>query len=168
MKRYKSLISIILCLSLIFSIVTPTYAMGRNNSIKPLAWPGRPGGNGDGSEEWLSGNYGETNGPWRQLPYYPSGKVHDLIYRENVEIAIGAGIISFLSAGIFTGPASMIAAGVLSAGSVGIAVAGSSYEGNYYKTTVFISGRCMKIEIRTYEYSNFTGYIKTYTRYVKW
>lgn len=25
------------------------------------AWPGRPGGNGDGSEEWLQGEYGETN-----------------------------------------------------------------------------------------------------------
>ena len=59
----------IICTTLLLAIVLPTsmQPVSANNleadsKISTYAWPGRPGGNGDGSEEYLDGNYGEMNG----------------------------------------------------------------------------------------------------------
>ncbi|WP_177159601.1 hypothetical protein [Granulicatella balaenopterae] len=56
----------------LFSTVAPTAlaaeSVAKNESERMLrAWPGRPGGNGDGSEEWLQGSYGQTNGPYKWI-----------------------------------------------------------------------------------------------------
>lgn len=48
-----------------------------NPSSSTWAWPGRPGGNGDGSEEWMQGSYGQMNGPYKLIST-SSGEVSHL------------------------------------------------------------------------------------------
>ena len=151
------------------SITNSTFASEKNLEIEnsnSRAWPGRPGGNGDGSEEWLQGSYGQTNGEFKRL-YSSNGNVSSLNTRKSVADSIGLGIVSLLSGNIFTGTAGLVSGGFVTA----VGIAGTiydSYSGNYYRSATYISGRCMKTIIRTYKYSNYTGYVSTYTKYTKW
>ncbi len=67
MRKIKRIVVSTLCMALLMSTIIslPVNAA----SIKPFAWPGRPGGTGTGSEEWLQGGYGEPNpdGQWHVL-----------------------------------------------------------------------------------------------------
>ena len=137
-----------------------------NQNPNMRAWPGRPGGNGDGSEEWLQGNYGEPNGPFKTL-YNSQGRVSDLNTQQSVADGIGLGIVGLLSGNIFTGTAALISSGAVTAKGIGATIKGY-YDGNYYKSVTYISGRCMKTVITTYENKNYTGYINTYVRWTKW
>ena len=96
----KVSLSLTLLLSLnVFS--TPVLAYEKNTSKieNPItrAWPG---GNGDGSEEWLQGKYGEPNDPFKTL-YSSKGRVSDLNTQQAVADGIGIGIIGLLSGNIF-------------------------------------------------------------------
>lgn len=165
----KSLLkNVALSLTLLLSISvfsTPVLAYEKNTYPTTRAWPGRPGGNGDGSEEWLQGKYGQPNGPFKTL-YSSKGRVSDLNTQQAVADGIGIGIIGLLSGNIFKGTAALVSSGAVSAMGIGATIKGY-YEGNYYKSVTYISGRCMKTVITTYEYKNYTGYIKTYTRWLK-
>ena len=143
-------------------ISTPVYA---NSLIQPRAWPGRPGGN-NGTEEWLQGNYGETNGSWKVI-HTQTGKVSDLNNSQFLADNIGMGIVSILTAGVFSGSASVLTALGITGVGIGGALAGQ-YSGNYYRMTTYQSGRCMKFVITTYETKDFTGYISTYEKLLKW
>ena len=165
----KVALSLTLLLSLnIFSTPVLAYEKNTSNIGNPItrAWPGRPGGNSDGSEEWLQGKYGEPNGPFKTL-YSSKGRVSDLNTQQAVADGIGIGIIGLLSGNIFKGTAALVSSGAVSAMGLGATIKGY-YDGNYYKSVTYISGRCMKTVITTYEYKNYTGYIKTYTRWLKW
>lgn len=160
----KKLTSLFCILIISVSIIsTPVYA---NSLIQPRAWPGRPGGN-NGTEEWLQGNYGETNGPWKVI-CTQTGKVSDLNKSQLIADSVGMSIVSILSAGVFSGKAGLLATIGITGASIGGTLAGQSYSGNYYKMTTYQSGRCMRFVITTYETKNFTGYISTYEKLLKW
>lgn len=69
-KKLTVLLSFVLALTM---MAMPVQAA----TAQPFVWPGRPGGNGDGSEEWLQGSYGEKNGPYKDI-YTKKGKVATL------------------------------------------------------------------------------------------
>ena len=77
------------------------------NLVPFRVWPGRPGGNGDGSEEWLVGNYGEENGPYRYIGS-SSGNVSDLNSSRNYVASVVSAILSY-GRGIFITTAILIA-----------------------------------------------------------
>lgn len=137
-----------------------------NPEIQTQAWPGRPGGNGDGSEEWLSGSYGQTNGAYKLL-FTHKGSASKLNNSKAVADTIGLGIVSALAGNILVGTKVLVSNGIITAAGVGAVLSGG-YEGAYYISKTYISGRCMKTVITTYKKSNYTGVVKTYTRYKKW
>ena len=134
--------------------------------IIPNAWPGRPGGNGDGSEEWLQGSYGETNGPFKLISTY-KGETSELNNYRTAANSVGLATISILSGGILPGTAAIVKDIGLTAVDIGTSICGS-YKGAYYIAKTYISGRCMKTVIDTYSNSNYTGYVATYEKYTKW
>ncbi len=135
---------------------------------KPVvkAWPGRPGGNGDGSEEWLKGNYGETNGAFR-LVGSCSGIVSDLVSRERASRSIRFAIVGLLGGNCLPGTSKLVKLGYVTVLIIAEAVSGE-YEGNDFRSETYISGRCMKTIIKTYEYKNYTEHKKTYVKWTKW
>lgn len=154
----------------ILTTATPLSVFATENlpteTPKERAWPGRPGGNGDGSEEWLQGSYGETNGPYK-LINSGRGYVSDLNHQSNIFDSITGAILGAV-AGSIPGGAEIIASGFVTGGSIGSAILSKPYGGSVYEMNTYVSGRCMKIVIVTYGNENFTGTTKTYTNYVKW
>ena len=126
------------------------------NLVPFRVWPGRPGGNGDGSEEWLVGNYGEENGPYKYIGS-TSGNVSDLNSSRNNVVAVVSAILSY-GRGIF------ITAAVLIAGMI----APENFAGTVYTAESYVSGRSMKTIITTYYLPNYTHYCAQYTIYNKW
>ena len=126
------------------------------NLVPFRVWPGRPGGNGDGSEEWLVGNYGEENGPYRYIGS-SSGNVSDLNSSRNYVASVVSAILSY-GRGIF------ITAAVLIAGMI----APENFAGTVYIAESYVSGRSMKTIITTYYLPNYTHYCAQYTIYNKW
>ena len=51
---------------------------------------------------------------------------------------------------------------------VGQMIKSKQYEGSYYKSDSYISGRRMKVVIKTYDDASFKKYRKTYTDYIVW
>lgn len=155
-KKVLTKISLALVLTVSSAIlpISMKVSAAENPYFSTWAWPGRPGGNGDGSEEWLQGNYGETNGPYR-LIYSSQGDVNSLNNQKNVADTIGTGILGVLVGQVFVG--ATIAASI-----------SGGYQGAYYKSNTYISGRCMKTVITTYKNSNYTGFVKEYIQYTKW
>ncbi|MDY6062309.1 MAG: hypothetical protein SPI53_00720 [Erysipelotrichaceae bacterium] len=126
------------------------------------ALPGRPGGNGDGSEEWLRGRYGEMNGPYKLIST-STGTVADLNQSaRNVSTVlwflIGIGLHG-ISGGLST---------ILGGISSGVEAFDKGYEGIYYKSWYYVSGRRSKLVIYTYSDVNLKNLHKTYTIYNKW
>ena len=154
-KKLTSLLSVVLVLS--FLIMYPVKAMG----VQTYAWPGRPGGTGTGSEEWLQGEYGQTNGPYKEIST-KKGPVSDLTSDSSLEI-VSKAIISAGIAKVHPEFETVVTvAGLLAA------LKSNQYEGAYYVMKSSVSGRSMKIVTKTYLNSNYTGYVKTYTTYIAW
>ena len=163
MKNLKKLFVSLVCLALFVCAFPsiPTQAM----AIRPFAWAGRPGGNGTGSEEWLQGSYGEMDGPWRVL-CTSTGSVSALNTISGVTETIVFGIMSALSGG--SGTSALVKNGIITSANVASIIYGS-YSGNYYKSTTYISGRCMKAVIITYNDKACTDYVRTYGgTVIKW
>lgn len=155
-KRFLLIIfSLIMCVTSVCSI----NVMASEGSI--YAWPGRPGGNGDGSEEWLQGEYGETNGPYKDI-YFGQGKVSDFGISSKTE-AIASFIISAGVAKI-----DPYFAGAVTIAGLVAALGAPDYEGAYYKLVSAVSGRSMRITVDTYRNENYTGHEATYVEYVAW
>lgn len=159
MRKSLRVLAFILALST-FSGTVASFTEASIGKITPKAWPGRPGGNGDGSEEWLTGSYGQTNGPYKHL-VSGSGNVETLNRNASTANSIGAFLLS-TSAGFLSTPLGIFISGL----SIPYAHFSKGYEGAYYKLNVYYSGRCMKVVIKTYNYS--WKAVKTYTRYYKW
>lgn len=116
----KKLTSLFCILIISISIIsTPVYA---NSLIQTRAWAGRPGGN-NGTEEWLQGNYGETNGPWKVI-CTQTGKVSDLNKSQLIADSVGMSIVSILSAGVFSGKAGLLSTIGITGASIGGTLAG--------------------------------------------
>ncbi len=126
------------------------------NLVPFRVWPGRPGGNGDGSEEWLVGNYGEENGPYRYIGS-SSGNVSDLNSSRNYVASVVSAILSY-GRGIFITTAILIAG----------MIAPENFAGTVYTAESYVSGRSMKTIITTYYLPNYTHYCAQYTIYNKW
>lgn len=93
------------------------------------------------------------------------GHVLDWNAQESITNSIGFGILgAFLS---YLGVPSIPAAIGATSGSI-VATIYGQYQGNYYKSETYVSGRCMKTIITTYEDRNYTEYVKTYTSWMKW
>ncbi len=159
-KRLAALLSFVLVLSM---AVMPVQAA----TVQPYAWPGRPGGNGDGSEEWLQGSYGEKNGDYKKI-YTKKGKVVDLIKRQQIADVIGTETISYLAKGIPAGYIGLAVSGLISAGTITGAIRSTVYEGEYYTTTTAVSGRRMRILTKTYSDEGRKILVKKYKKIIKW
>ena len=164
----KKIILILNCFILLFLLSSKSTVEGtelkqtftaenlETNLVPFRVWPGRPGGNGDGSEEWLVGNYGEENGPYRYIGS-TSGNVSVLNSSRNNVVSVvffilgnaGGSVISWAT--LFAG---MIAPG--------------SFAGTVYTAESYVSGRSMKTIITTYYLPNYTHYCAQYTIYNKW
>lgn len=164
MKKIKKVVISMLSLALIVSSLMTTSVKAAE--IQPYAWPGRPGGNGDGSEEWLQGEYGETNGEFKRI-CIRTGKVADLNNQENLVNSLAIDVINALLGNVLPKTEAIVTQGGVSATGYAKSIYGG-YKGNYYEAEVLISGRCMKTVTKTYENSNKTGYIATYERFTKW
>lgn len=183
MRKYKILISCMLCLVLSFSMVTPTFALGRQ-PIKPMAWPGRPDGNGDGSEEYLIGEKGQPNGPYHLIST-SSGTVASLKDVEELEIFLATTIVDACLTYITFGSVKFIT----TAGRAVLSQLGQSglgflkdkmfknvknigfyrnFEGNYYKVEVWLSGRSSKLVYHTYLDEQHQHYVQTYSQTFGW
>lgn len=130
------------------------------------AWPGRPGGNGDGSEEWLQGKYGQPNGPFKVL-CKNQGLVSDLNEQQRIANTVGRSVVAALLAEVLKGTPPLVTKGVVNATMIAKSWSGK-YKGVYYKSVTYISGRCMKTVITTYENQNYTKQVATYTKWTKW
>ena len=150
MKKIRMFVCLLLASVIMVSY--PVQAAG----ISTYAWPGRPGGNGDGSEEWLQGNYGETNGPYK-LVASKSGHISEL-YEDTLAEGIVKAVISL-------DPNYSLVMTVLGVGQM---IKSKQYEGSYYKSDSYISGRRMKVVIKTYDDASFKKYMNTYTDYIVW
>lgn len=141
MKINKRIVSV----GMIFTFtLTPisqgVLASGIDNpdEIRPYVWAGRPGGNGDGSEEYLNLGYGEMNGPYKVVGTN-TGKVSDFnSARDLVEniafTAIGLGLPD----------------GVLKISTkLAPKILNDHIDGIVYKTTTYVSGRRAKLAIQT-------------------
>lgn len=155
---------LLVAMSLILCVTSVCSMDVKASSDSTYAWPGRPGGNGDGSEEWLQGEYGETNGGWTHCGT-KEGTVADLNKEQNVSTAIGRFIVSCICA-YFTQSVNVVVATL--GGEAISAVFTKNYEGQEYVMNSYISGRCMKNVIITYWDEEHTEHCKTYTNYVKW
>lgn len=163
----KIFLALVLTVSSAMLPISMKVSAAENPYFSTWAWPGRPGGNGDGSEEWLQGNYGETNGPYR-LIYSSQGDVNFLNNQKNVADTIGTGILGVLVGQVFVGATIAALSGVgLTAMGIAASISGG-YQGAYYKSNTYISGRCMKTVITTYKNANYTGFVKEYIQYTKW
>lgn len=155
----KRIICIILSFIMAVATVNPIGVMASETST--YAWPGRPGGNGDGSEEWLQGEYGETNGPY-ELISTSYGLVSELGINSKLE-AIAQFMIDKGAQKIHPDFGEVVTVvGLLAA------LLAPDYEGTYYKMCSYVSGRSMKIVTTTYTNSNYTGYVATYVEYIEW
>lgn len=150
----------LLCLALMFSVVTPAYALGRNNTIKPLAWPGRPGGNGDGSEEWMSGSYGQMNGPYKLLRT-STGTVED--FNNGVARIRNLRNSIFELASHFSLTVNIIYTAIQIDD-----LFQEDLVGQYYVYRTYVSGRRMKIVIDTYWGANQTHFARRYEKEILW
>lgn len=129
-----------------------------SDEVRPYVWAGRPGGNGDGSEEYLNLGYGEMNGPYKAVATN-TGKVSDY----NKSSAFVQGMLSGLImpelsqrlASIFLDLASQV-------------IFDSSIEGITYKSTIYVSGRRAKAVIQTYRDDGMTQPYKYYEEIKKW
>ncbi len=126
--------------------------------VEPNLWPGRPGGNGDGSEEFLQGSYGCMNGPYRYIGS-TSGRVSDLNRSQSQTVGILVTITGIPLSKLWS-----IAYGVASS----IFLAGDRYEGITYRAEYYVSGRRLKVLIKTYSDDRMTRLYKTYTDIRKW
>ncbi len=169
--KTKKYIALGLLSVVLFSTVVPTAlaveSVAKNESETMLrAWPGRPGGNGDGSEEWLQGSYGQTNGPYKWIGA-SQGLTEDLNNRTKIADSFGIGVLNGLITYVFPGAtvAKLMGCGINVYSIVG-SISGT-YKGAYYKANTYVSGRRMKTVITTYKNSDYTGYVKTYTKYYK-
>ena len=153
-KKFMVLLSLVLVAMVLVSV--PVQA-----AVQPYVWPGRPGGNGDGSEEWLQGEYGQPNGPYQTI-YQTEGRVSDLGKESKIEIIATA----IISGGISKVHPSCGA--VVTVAGLGMALRSENYEGAYYKMISSVSGRRMKIQIRTYARPDYTYDEHVYTHYIEW
>ncbi len=132
---------------------------------KPKLWPGRPGGNGDGSEEYMNGlKYGEMNGPWVYMRT-DEGDVYELL--NNIR-----------NAGTVTGFALNMIMGALGVGRVVIALDVAAVlqallpretsfdDARYYVARSYGSGRKLKVEYELYDYKR--TYLRKVVRYLEY
>lgn len=120
-------------------------------------WPGRPGGNVDGSEEYLDGNYGEMNGPYKKVGSN-IGTVKE--FNSSRDIVTG---IAFSAIGIDI-PSKALSISFSLAGTI----LNDHIEGIYYKSTLYVSGRRAKLAIQTYRDEAMTQPYKYYEEIKKW
>ncbi|MGY3724651.1 hypothetical protein SAMN05421767_1702 [Granulicatella balaenopterae] len=171
--KIKKYIALGLLSGVLFSTVTPTAlaaeSVAKNESERMLrAWPGRPGGNGDGSEEWLQGSYGQTNGPYKWIGS-SQGLTEDLNNRDRRLIEITTEIsLYFITKTPSTSKNLKRILKIFGVKTLLKNIWKNRYEGAYYNSNTYVSGRCMKTVITTYKNSDYTGYVKTYTSYYKW
>ncbi len=159
MKKKRRLFISVLSLALVLAMYMSISVQAAE--IPQSAWPGRPGGTGTGSEEWLQGKYGETNGPWKYSSSH-NGKILDLYRKSGREILGSAIITQVISKKIpYVGQ-------LITAVEIGNALRLSQYKGDYYITKIYVSGRCMKAETKTYYDSSRTKLAGTYIEYIKW
>lgn len=156
----KRIIVSIWCMIL---FVSGTFTLSVNAAnVEPFAWPGRPGGSGTGSEEWLQGEYGEDTGVWTPMNTI-KGEVAEL--NENRADALDAateilgGLVTLVSPNIVNYVTAIQIRNIINY---------NNYEGNYYILKSFVSGRCVKILIYTYTNADYSGFVDVYTEWVKW
>ncbi|MDO5047490.1 MAG: hypothetical protein Q4D88_02970 [Anaerococcus sp.] len=155
-SKMKMFLSILSSVTIFTMFANPVFANGQtkvsNKSIVSLdSWAGRLGGNGDGSEEYLEGSFGQMNGPYKKIGS-TTGKVVD--FNNTRDIATG---ITF---SIATG---RIPSKVLSIStSTALSMLNDHIEGIYYKTTTYVSGRRAKLAIQTYSDETMTEPYKYY------
>lgn len=155
----KKALSIILLL-IIFIQFNSTIVYANNfEYIVPNVWPGRPGGNGDGSEEYLSGKYGEMNGPYRYI-WETRGTVENLNRSKNVVSTLLTTSIGLFESNKITG-ALIGSLGTLSSFK-------KNYEGVTYISKSYVSGRRLKFVIQTYRDYNMKRPLKKYIEIRKW
>lgn len=145
---------------LVASILTGIPVKAATNET--YAWPGRPGGNGDGSEEWLQGEYGEA-GSTEILYWHEEGETKDLNDNNNKAAALCTTLLSCL-----VGVTAPETGNYVSVASFVATITQQGYEGAYYVLDSYWSGRQSKIVIKTYKDDTYTKLVKTYTEDVKW
>ena len=154
---------IIVSMCCIILFISGTFSLTVNAAnVEPFAWPGRPGGSGTGSEEWLQGEYGEDTGVWTSMNTI-KGEVADL--NNNKSAALDAATL--ILGGVINVTAPEIVS-YITANQIREIISYNAYEGNYYILKSYWSGRCVKILIYTYTNADYSGYVKTYTEWVKW
>lgn len=129
-----------------------------------MLWPGRPGGNGDGSEEFMNGlKYGEMRGPW-VYSFTNRGTVADLKKgTDNIKSFFDKlfSVIGYV-------PGVREIAGFFGLTQLVIEVApnnDTSFDGaTYYVARMYGSGRRLKTEYELYDYK--WSYLRTVTKYV--
>ncbi len=163
----KKIIICVLSMFLGFHLVFSSSVFASAPRGPQNAWPGRPGGNGDGSEEWLQGSYGEMNGPYVRIAGPYTGMVSDLNASRNTASNIGFTIVGALTGFLGISPIAATAVG-LSPTIVSTMLGSVYYHGSVYRVEVFVSGRRMKTLVTTYGNENFTGTKRVYEHIKKW
>lgn len=153
-KKLASLLSLALVVIALISIPVEAAA-------QPYAWPGRPGGNGDGSEEWLQGEYGQANGPYLKI-YESQGALSNYGFSSGTETIASA----IITAGV--AKVHPLFGTVVTAAGIGNALNSMRYEGAYYRMVSKVSGRRMKIEINTYRDPNYQNFVKFIVHDIVW
>lgn len=167
-KNFRIVLITVLSLSFIFgSTLKEVHAIVKP-PIKPLLWPGRPGGNGDGSEEFMNGlKYGEMRGPWVFMS--SSHGTTESLRRKGTTYAAIANAIIGITTTVLTATVS-VRASINAAGLVGFAgivdtfINSNTYPGSTYSLTTYGSGRRLK---QVYKFFDGDGYeITTKTSYI--
>lgn len=161
MKLKRKVVSgLIVCTFILAPLSQVSLAACKENidEVSSYVWPGRPGGNGDGSEEYLNLGYGEMNGPYKAVATN-TGKVSDY----NKSSALVQGILSGL---IMTELIQKIESVLLDMASQ--VIFDSSIEGITYKSIIYVSGRRAKVVIQTYRDDGMTQPYKYYEEIKKW
>lgn len=160
MRKCKIFLSFLIVISMFFSLSMPIYAVNIKKDIQPRAWPGRPGGNGDGSEEWMTGSYGQMNGPYKLLGT-SSGTVED--FNNRVAQIRNARTSLFLIASFFSVPLAVVSAAITIED-----MYQENLVGRYYVYKTYVSGRRMKTVIDTYWGANQTNFERRYEKEISW
>lgn len=136
---------LLVAMSLILCVTSVCSMDVKASSDSTYAWPGRPGGNGDGSEEWLQGEYGEENGPYQTLGTRV-GYVDELNSDYAFANALCNSIINSL-VGYYDSPT---LENFVSSTDIMPKVYDQDLEGYIYELEYAVSGRRLRIKIKTY------------------
>lgn len=152
-KLLKRVLVVVLSLSLVTNFNlnhTKVYAFG-DTDIKPMLWPGRPGGNGDGSEEYMNGlKYGEMRGPWVHIRT-ESGNVYDLQDNTSKMGVISGIIIGAIAPGLGIPLLGTVFGGAMTLASL-LPRNTAFDDAKYYIARSYGSGRRLKVEYELYDY----------------